>query len=64
MVHASFVECFEFFFGKLSKKYRRLQKQTFRQVSKIFKNFRKSSEVFGNLRKNRRMSQSAQNDLP
>ena len=48
------------FFGKLRKKHPRVQKQTFRQVSKIFKNFRKSLEVFG---KNRRMSQSAQNDL-
>ena len=52
------------FFGKLRKKHQRVQKQTFRQVSKILKIFRKSSEVFGNLRKNRRMPQSAQNDLP
>ena len=49
------------FFGKLRKKHRRVQKQTLRQVSKIFKNLRKYSEILG---KNRRMSHSAQNDLP
>ena len=39
------------FFGKLRKKHRTVQKQTFRQVSKIFENLLKSSEVFGHLRK-------------
>ena len=40
------------FLGKLyRKKHRRVQKQTFQQVSENFRTFRKSSEVFGNLRK-------------
>ena len=38
-----------------------MQKQTFRQVSEIFENLRKCLEIFG---KNRKMSQSAQDDLP
>ena len=38
------------FFGKLrGKKHRKVQKQIFRQVSKIFKDFRKSSEIFGKI---------------
>ena len=45
------------FFRKLMEKHRRVQKQTFQQVSKILK-------IFGNLQKNRRMSPSAQNNLP
>ena len=40
------------------KKHRRVQKQTFQQVSEIFENLRKS------LGKNWKMSQSAQNNLP
>ena len=40
------------------KKHRRVQKQTFQQVSEIFENLRKSSG------KNWKMSQSAQNNLP
>ena len=43
------------FFGKLRKKHPRVQKQTFRQVSKIFKkifgNLWKSSEKIGECRK-------------
>ena len=39
------------FFGKLREKHWRVQKQTFQQVSEIFKNLQKSLEVFGNYQK-------------
>ena len=35
------------FFGKLRKKHRRVQKETFQQISEIFENPRKSSEKIG-----------------
>ena len=49
-IHVSFVECLEILW-KLRKKHQRMQKQTFQQVSKIFKIFRKSSEKIGECRK-------------
>ena len=53
-----------FMFGNslenLGKKHRRVQKQTLRQVSEIFENLQKSSKSS----ENRKMSQSAQDDLP
>ena len=55
------------FLDKFRKEHRSVQKQTFRQVSETFENLRKSSEIFESPEisgKNRKMSQSAKDDLP